>query len=58
MGPAQSMTTKLKSVPEAVSEAAAPAATEAAPLKRARVLAEMFGDANYHADRLARAAGY
>jgi alkylation response protein AidB-like acyl-CoA dehydrogenase len=27
-------------------------------MKRARVLAEMFGDANYHADRLARAAGY
>jgi len=26
--------------------------------KRARVLAEMFGDANFHADRLARAAGY
>ncbi|MBY9061433.1 acyl-CoA/acyl-ACP dehydrogenase [Sphingomonas yunnanensis] len=26
--------------------------------KRARVLAEMFGDAHYHADRLARAAGY
>ena len=27
-------------------------------MKRARVLAEMFGDANYHADRLARLAGY
>jgi len=27
-------------------------------MKRARVLAEMFGDTNYHADRLARAAGY
>ncbi|WP_448502321.1 acyl-CoA dehydrogenase family protein [Sphingomonas sp.] len=27
-------------------------------MKRARVLAEMFGDGNYHADRLARAAGY
>ena len=27
-------------------------------MKRARVLAEMFGDANYHADRIARAAGY
>ncbi|MEO6215416.1 MAG: acyl-CoA dehydrogenase [Sphingomonas sp.] len=27
-------------------------------MKRARVLAEMFGDANFHADRLARAAGY
>jgi alkylation response protein AidB-like acyl-CoA dehydrogenase len=27
-------------------------------MKRARVLAEMFGDAHYHADRLARAAGY
>ncbi|MBR0551436.1 acyl-CoA dehydrogenase family protein [Stakelama marina] len=27
-------------------------------MKRARVLAEMFGDANYHADQLARAAGY
>ncbi|MEN2785248.1 acyl-CoA dehydrogenase family protein [Sphingomonas qilianensis] len=27
-------------------------------MKRARVLAEMFGDANYHADKLARAAGY
>jgi alkylation response protein AidB-like acyl-CoA dehydrogenase len=27
-------------------------------MKRARVLAEMFGDANYHADRLAVAAGY
>ena len=27
-------------------------------MKRARVLAEMFGDANYHADSLARAAGY
>lgn len=27
-------------------------------MKRARVLAEMFGDSNYHADRLARAAGY
>ncbi|MBN8807164.1 MAG: acyl-CoA dehydrogenase family protein [Sphingomonas sp.] len=27
-------------------------------MKRQRVLAEMFGDANYHADRLARAAGY
>ncbi|HEX8383246.1 MAG TPA: acyl-CoA dehydrogenase, partial [Sphingomonas sp.] len=26
-------------------------------MKRARVLAEMFGDANYHADRLARLAG-
>ena len=27
-------------------------------MKRARVLAELFGDANYHADRLAVAAGY
>jgi alkylation response protein AidB-like acyl-CoA dehydrogenase len=27
-------------------------------MKRARVLAEMFGDANFHADRLAIAAGY
>ena len=27
-------------------------------MKRARVLAEMFGDANYHADALARASGY
>ncbi len=27
-------------------------------MKRARVLAETFGDANYHADKLARAAGY
>lgn len=27
-------------------------------MKRGRVLAEMFGDANYHADRLARAGGY
>ncbi len=27
-------------------------------MKRARVLAEMFGDANYHADRVAVAAGY
>ncbi|MBW6525279.1 acyl-CoA dehydrogenase [Sphingomonas sp. RHCKR7] len=27
-------------------------------MKRARVLAEMFGDAHYHAERLARAAGY
>ena len=27
-------------------------------MKRGRVLAEMFGDANFHADRLARAAGY
>ena len=27
-------------------------------MKRARVLAEMFGDANYHADRVARASGY
>ncbi|MGK6323482.1 acyl-CoA dehydrogenase family protein [Sphingomonas sp. DT-51] len=27
-------------------------------IKRARVLAEMFGDTNYHADRLARLAGY
>ena len=27
-------------------------------MKRARVLAEMFGDANFHADRLARAGGY
>ncbi|MDB5695194.1 MAG: acyl-CoA dehydrogenase [Sphingomonas bacterium] len=27
-------------------------------MKRARVLAELFGDANYHADKLARAAGY
>ena len=27
-------------------------------MKRARVLAEMFGDANFHADRLARAAGF
>ncbi|MCU6452510.1 acyl-CoA/acyl-ACP dehydrogenase [Sphingomonas sp. A2-49] len=27
-------------------------------MKRARVLAEMFGDAGFHADRLAKAAGY
>ena len=27
-------------------------------MKRARVLAEMFGDANFHADQLARASGY
>jgi|TARA_R100000501_G_scaffold1851_1_gene4896 alkylation response protein AidB-like acyl-CoA dehydrogenase len=27
-------------------------------MKRARTLAELFGDANYHADRLAREAGY
>ncbi|MFN3433994.1 MAG: acyl-CoA dehydrogenase family protein [Sphingomonas sp.] len=27
-------------------------------MKRARVLAEMFGDIGFHADRLARAAGY
>ena len=27
-------------------------------MKRARVLAELFGDANFHADRLALAAGY
>ncbi|MFZ5794313.1 MAG: acyl-CoA dehydrogenase family protein [Pseudomonadota bacterium] len=27
-------------------------------MKRARVLAEMFGDANFHADKVARAAGY
>jgi len=27
-------------------------------MKRARVLAEMFGDANFHADQLARANGY
>ena len=27
-------------------------------MKRSRVLAELFGDANFHADRLARAAGY
>lgn len=27
-------------------------------MKRARVIAEMFGDANYHADRVARATGY
>jgi len=27
-------------------------------MKRGRVLTEMFGDANFHADRLARAAGY
>ena len=27
-------------------------------MKRARVLAEMFGDANFHADRLAQAAAY
>ncbi|HEX8553477.1 MAG TPA: acyl-CoA dehydrogenase family protein [Sphingomonas sp.] len=27
-------------------------------MKRARVLTEMFGDANFHADRLARRAGY
>ncbi|MBC3940552.1 acyl-CoA dehydrogenase family protein [Sphingomonas albertensis] len=27
-------------------------------MKRARVLSEMFGDANFHADRLAVAAGY
>ena len=27
-------------------------------IKRARILAELFGDANFHADKLARAAGY
>jgi alkylation response protein AidB-like acyl-CoA dehydrogenase len=27
-------------------------------MKRARVLAELFGDTNHHADALARAAGY
>jgi len=27
-------------------------------MKRARVLAEWWGDANFHADRLAVAAGY
>ncbi|MGB3722215.1 MAG: acyl-CoA dehydrogenase family protein [Pacificimonas sp.] len=27
-------------------------------MKRARTLAELFGDANYHADRIAREAGY
>jgi alkylation response protein AidB-like acyl-CoA dehydrogenase len=27
-------------------------------MKRARVLAEMFGDSNFHADALARSAGY
>ena len=27
-------------------------------MKRARVLAEMFGDANFHADKIARGAGY
>ena len=27
-------------------------------MKRARVLAELWGDANFHADKLARAAGY
>ena len=27
-------------------------------MKRGRVLAEMFGDANFHADQIARAAGY
>lgn len=27
-------------------------------MKRARVLAELFGDANFHADKLARAEGY
>lgn len=27
-------------------------------MKRGRVLAEMFGDSNFHADQLARAAGY
>ena len=27
-------------------------------MKRARILAELFGDANFHADKLARAAGY
>jgi alkylation response protein AidB-like acyl-CoA dehydrogenase len=27
-------------------------------MKRQRVLAEMFGDANFHADKLARASGY
>ncbi|CAN5375556.1 acyl-CoA dehydrogenase family protein [soil metagenome] len=27
-------------------------------MKRARVLAEMFGDANFHAERIARMAGY
>ena len=27
-------------------------------MKRHRVLAELFGDADFHADRLARLAGY
>jgi alkylation response protein AidB-like acyl-CoA dehydrogenase len=27
-------------------------------MKRARILAEMFGDANFHADKLASASGY
>jgi alkylation response protein AidB-like acyl-CoA dehydrogenase len=27
-------------------------------MKRARVLQELFGDANFHADRLARRSGY
>ncbi len=27
-------------------------------MKRGRVLAEMFGDADFHADRLARMSGY
>ena len=27
-------------------------------MKRARVLAELFGDPNFHADSLAKAAGY
>jgi hypothetical protein len=27
-------------------------------MKRQRVLAEMFGDANFHADKIARNAGY
>ena len=26
--------------------------------ERQRVLAEMFGDANFHADKIARSAGY
>jgi len=27
-------------------------------MKRARVLAEMFGDTNFHAERVARGRGY
>ncbi len=27
-------------------------------MKRGRMLAEMFGDANYHAEKLAMTAGY